>query len=204
MNKLWGVVAAVVLLMLLYGGWKTWLYFHDRNYQATVDLKRDKKELDSLRIVISNGEVLRKQVAEDNAKLRDSLDKANVVTVTLNRALKVTADRLDSALHVDLPPQFLARFDSMVAGFRGQLAGQEAIMGRQNLAIRGLLSDKAACDSAADLLQAQANAYKRQAEAWQERAQPSFLKRLVGWIPPFLAGGATVAIATVVVKGASR
>lgn len=176
-----------------------WLKWHDAQVRATVLLVQRDSVLEVRRQEIAAVEVGRLATAAEHAKLRLQLEAANQRSAAHDSVLRMTAGRLDSALHAVIPADLKPLLDSLIATYEGRLAGKDSTISRQDLALRDALGDQTACDSAAGKLRGLADDYKDQAAAWRRRAQPGLLRRIAQGLP-WAAGGAG-AVALVVLVG---
>lgn len=202
MRKIVGLVAA---LMVLYAGWRVWLSWHDANVRADSALVARDSALASRDRERALAGVERRDRAEERARDRLTNERANDATRLRNRELATMTSRMDSVIRSQLLPDrdsiMIVSLDSLVAGFTERIAGGDSTATRLRLDIRGLLADKAECEKVVAELNGAVADWRRQAEMWKRRAHPSFFKKLLGWVPAFVAGSATAATVVVVTGG---
>lgn len=192
------LVGVLVVLAVGYGGWRLWLGWHDAQVRATAALEARDSANAERDAALAASETARKELEKAHSAARAALGQANRATAERDSALQHTVARVDTALRRELTPEQQVMLDSLQATWAARLAGSDSVSTRTALALRDVLTDLDACNRAVEQAIEGREAWRLQAEAWKRRSQPGFFKKLVGWIPPFLAGGAVVAIGAVV------
>lgn len=191
-------VSALILLGVAVLSGVLWLRWHDKQVRDTALLVQKDSVIEALRQAVAAAEVVRLAKSAEHDAIRRQLEVANRRSAAHDSALRVTANRLDSALHAVIPPDLKPMLDSLISTFQGRLAEKDSIIARQELALRDALGDKAECDEAAVRLTKLADDALAARDAWKERAQPGLLKQILAGLPYAAGGGLVVAVVVVI------